>query len=158
MRKIIFISSLVILIFGCSKKDEVIYILPKNYTGYIVVLYSQKDGVEPKYEGGKRVYEIPSSGILKTKFEADYGWSGFPKFYYGNMMDGNEILYKYDFEKVPVDSVVSFGGTNGTANRDLAGTSVVNFTNYYIGNKEQIEKAIEKASSIDYVKLADNRR
>lgn len=153
MKKILLILLVIITAIGCSKKEEVVYILPEGYTGYVVVLYNQADGVEEKYEGDKRVYEIPSSGILKTKFKADYGWSEFPEFYYGKIDESNRIPYVYDFEQVPTDKVVSYGGTSGTANKDLEGTSSVKFTNYHIGNKEQIKVSAERANSIDYVQL-----
>ena len=153
MKKTLLILLVFATFIGCSKKEEVIYIVQEGYTGYVVVLYNQTDGVDEKYEGDKRVYEIPSTGILKTKFGADYGWSEFPEFYYGEVDESNRIPYVYDFDQVPSDNVVSFGGTTGIANKDLEGTSSVKFTNYHIGNKEQIRGSVERANSIDYVRL-----
>jgi asparagine N-glycosylation enzyme membrane subunit Stt3 len=154
MKKIFFTIIASILIFGCSIKEEVTFILPEGYVGYVIIIYDQKDGEKVKYDGSTRVYEIPSSGILKTQFSADYGWSDFPKFYYNNN-DSEEIVYFYDFDQIPSGKIVSYGNTTGTANKDLKGDFTVNFSKHYIGTKEQIESAIEKTKSFDYVKLAD---
>ena len=154
MKKIFFTIVVSILIFGCSKKEKIAFILPENFIGYIIIIYNQEEGEKVKYDGDTRVYEIPSSGILKTQFSADYGWSDFPKFYYTNN-DSKEIVYFYDFDQIPLGKIVSYGNTTGTANRDLKGNSTVNFSQHYVGTKEQIKLAIEKANSFDYIKIAD---
>jgi hypothetical protein len=102
----------------------------------------------------KRVYEIPSSGILRTQFEPNTGWAEFSEFYYENI-NSKKIPYTYEFEELDDNNVVAYGGTTGTANRDLAGTSVVKFSKYYIGNKTQIQEAIDKSETFDFVEIAD---
>lgn len=141
--------------FSCDKKEEEIYVLPENYIGYVIVIYEQENGVEKKYEGDKRVYEIPQSGILKTQFKGNYGWSNFPEFYYESIKVENKIPYEYDFEKIPMNRVVCFGGTTGTANKDFEGNNVVKYRKQYIGNKEQILKAIKEAEHLDIINIAD---
>lgn len=155
MKKIVLILLILFMISSCSTGEKEIYILPKDYTGYIVLIFNQEDGAEKKYEGDKRVYEIPSSGILKTQFKPNSGWSEFSEFYYENS-NSKKIPYTYEFKELNADSIFVYGGTTGTANRDLAGKSVVRFSKYYIGNKKQIQEAIDKAKSLNYVELADN--
>ncbi len=48
----------------------ILYVLPQNYEGPIVVLYGQKDG-KPKeyYNNDWRVYRINKDGTLRTQFE-----------------------------------------------------------------------------------------
>ncbi|MGY0408754.1 MAG: DUF6843 domain-containing protein [Polaribacter sp.] len=147
---------ILLMISSCSTGEKEIYLLPKDYTGYIVLIFNQEDGAEKKYEGDKRVYEIPSSGILKTQFKPNSGWSELSEFYYENS-NSKKIPYTYEFKELKADSVVVYGGTTGTANRDLEGTSVIRFSMYYIGNKAQIQEAIDKADSFDYVKIADGK-
>ena len=62
-----------ILQCSCQNRESEIFILPENYNGYVLVIFNQKDGEEPKYFEGKRLYIIPDNGILKTQFEAEYG-------------------------------------------------------------------------------------
>ena len=155
MKKLIFAFLCLSLALGCSKKDETIFLLPEGYTGYVVIIYGQTDGKEKKYEGSKRIYEIPSSGILKTKFSIDYGISNFPKFYYEDKTS-KELAYYHEFNEIPEGKIVSFGGTTGKANIDLEGKYFISFTEHYVGTKEEIKLAVEKANAIDYLKLVGN--
>ena len=73
------LSLFTFLLIACVQKGErSVYILPKDYAGFVIVLYNQSDGVGEKYNDDKRLYEIPASGILKTKFSAVYGRAEFP--------------------------------------------------------------------------------
>ncbi len=63
----------ILLVFAitlsCKQKYEsVIYSIPSNYEGNVLIIFDQKSGVPPLYENGRRVYEIPSSGVLRTQF------------------------------------------------------------------------------------------
>lgn len=133
---------------SCENAEDVVFIVPEGYTGPIIILHNQKDGAEKKYDQGKRVYDIPHTGILKTKFKANYGTSNSPLFYYGKV-NGEEIPYKTEINNLSENSVNAFGGSVGKANKDLAGTSVVEFTLYYIGNQEQIKEAVREVEKMD---------
>ena len=62
------------LSFFCSKTGEdSIVLIPNNYEGFVFIMYEQKDYQELAYENGKRVYNIPHSGILKTSSLPNYG-------------------------------------------------------------------------------------
>jgi hypothetical protein len=50
-----------------------IYLLPKGFTGYVLIFYGVPDGVQLETEGGFWVYNIPSDGILKVKDKASPG-------------------------------------------------------------------------------------
>ena len=69
------------LFINCSKTENTLTLIPDGYTGTIRILFDQENGTEIKYEGEKRVYEIPESGILKTKFSPQFGYH-FPEYYY----------------------------------------------------------------------------
>ena len=142
---------------SCNTKENEVCILPENYIGYVVIIFGQVEGSEKKYENGKRVYEIPPSGILKTQFEADYGRSDFPEFYYRNIQEENRIPYRYDFESLSDDEIVGFGGRSGVANRDLKGSSVVRFREFFIGNKSQIENAVKEVERLNIIGLIDEK-
>ena len=69
------------MLLGCDTSEQEIIIAPRDYTGYIIVLFNQEDGNQVRYEGKKRVYEIPSDGILKTQSSTNGGWGDYPVFY-----------------------------------------------------------------------------
>ncbi len=49
------------------------YLLPQGFKGRATVIFNQKNGLSEKYKDGRRVYEIPSNGILLTQFKPVYG-------------------------------------------------------------------------------------
>jgi len=85
---------------GCKNPEPETYLIPQGFTGRVNVIFSRKDGIPPKYENGRRVYEIPPSGILVTQFKDEYGFIDH-QFYY---IDSNGKrtplkIYKYDYNK-----------------------------------------------------------
>jgi len=50
-----------------------VFLIPEGYKGPIYIIYNQKDGSDAEYENGKRVYRIPPTGVLLTKFADEYG-------------------------------------------------------------------------------------
>ena len=140
---------------GCQLADHEIIVVPKNYEGYIVMIYGQENGIAEQYEGKSRLYNIPSNGVLLSQFSNNPGWSELPKFYNGLISKGNEIPFLVEFEKIPEDKICAFGGTSGVVNKDLAGNEVVRFKIYYVGNKNQIRQSIEKAEKLDITKLTE---
>lgn len=151
--RVVIILLLSLILFGCDKAEEEIVIVPRNYTGYIIILYNQESGTKPKYADGKRVYEVSRNGILKTQFTGNYGWAGFPEVYYEKIASENKIPFRFDPKKLPVDSVVAYGGASGGANKDAEGKERVEFRLFYIGNKAQIDTAYERAEKLDIIKL-----
>jgi hypothetical protein len=143
------------MLFGCDNGEQEIIVAPKGYKGYIVIIFNQKDGQPAKYEGKKRVYEIPQSGILKTQFTANYGWREFAEYYYGKIASENRLPSFAKIEKVPADTVGGFMGANGNANKDYEGKETVEYSLYYIGTRSDIERTQEQAEKLDIVKLAE---
>lgn len=144
-----------IMLVGCHKGQEEVIIIPKDYIGYIIIIYNQKNSKEPKYEDGKIIYEIPESGILKTQLPDNSGWTNFPEFYYEKVSPENKITFKIESKDIPIDSVVASGGVYGGVNKDLAGNEVVRYLRYYIGNKAQTDSAYKKAEKLDIIKLTE---
>ncbi len=65
---VILFSSLIVLFAPNPDYMEINY-LPEGYIGKVAIIFDQKDGAEIEYIGKRRVYRIPSCGILKTKFQ-----------------------------------------------------------------------------------------
>ena len=82
------------IISSCGQKAEPeTYLIPSNYEGRVEILFNQngvpyhdtneygrdtvytlQKGMPPKHENGRRVYEIPSDGILLTQFAPNPGF------------------------------------------------------------------------------------
>ncbi len=71
------------LLMSCSDVEPESYILPDNFRGRVIILMNQKDGEVRQYKKGRRIYNIPENGILKTKFKTNTGSSAIDaiKFY-----------------------------------------------------------------------------
>lgn len=154
MKKTILKLFLFLFVFGCKTKENEVVILPEGYTGYIVIIFGQEEGLQKKYENGKRVYEIPPSGILKTQFGADYGRSDFPEFYYGSH-NGKELPIKIDWEDFSGSDVNATLFSVGKSYRDNGSNEPIEYVKAYIGTKSQIEAAVKEAERLDIISIAD---
>ena len=108
------------MLLGCDTGEQEIIIAPRNYTGYIIVIFNQDDGQPVKYAGKKRVYEIPSDGVLKTQFNINNGWSDYPEFYYETINPENRLPSKIlsEIETLPTDTIVGFKGATGSIRKN----------------------------------------
>lgn len=79
---------------GCNRMNSETHILPFNYTGMVYIIFNQKDGLPKEYtKEGSRLYRIPKSGVLKSKFKGNFGWidaGSKINFYYSK---GDSLLY-----------------------------------------------------------------
>lgn len=153
-------SSMIIVIlfsalFGCQTESSDILVVPEGYTGYVVIVYGQETGEEEQKVHGSRVYQIPESGIHKTRREYSSGWSELPKVYEGDMGKG-QIPFEHDLKKLPETGKVAYGGSSGYLNRDLEKKPPIRFMQYYIGNKAQIKKAIDDTEGVKMSELLSN--
>ncbi|GEM_PF-2412563 len=88
MQKSVLLLSLPILLSMKCTDDNLknpngeLHILPKNYIGRVVILFNQKDGNDKTVVNGKKVYNIPDCGYLKTKFPRPTGQLGIPESQY----------------------------------------------------------------------------
>jgi hypothetical protein len=154
-KRVLILGFVIQLLAGCTQVEEEIFILPKDYRGYIIIIYNQVNGTSKKYEGSKRVYQIPENGILKTQFSTNDGWRTSPEFYYEKINSSTSLLFVTELEKVPNDKVVACGGTAGSVKKNEFADDRIMFVEYYVGTKEQIKKFQEEARQINILKMAE---
>lgn len=49
-------------------------ILPHGYIGAFYIVFNAQNGATPRINEGKRIYEIPSNGVLYTQMKENTGW------------------------------------------------------------------------------------
>ena len=54
----ILILTILALASSCNLGEDETYILPRNYTGPVIVIFNKSTGKPEKYNNGKRIYEI----------------------------------------------------------------------------------------------------
>lgn len=155
---ILFFITLSLMLTSCNTNGEQeIIVAPKNFKGYIIIIFNQKDGTPIKYEGKKRMYEIPQSGILKTQFRVNDGWREFPEYYYERVTPKNKLSSFTDLKKVPPETTVGLMGSNGTVKKNSESEERLEFSEFYIGTKFDIEKAQEQLENLDIMKLKESK-
>lgn len=138
--------------------DQDIYILPDDYVGVVYIFYDQKDGLPPKHDDGKQIYEIPKHGILKTQSSIDTRWKPLPKFFYKKEKGLVEIPYwsLNRYEPRDVDPEVERHvccALSGTAESDGNKKTVV-FEKFYVGTNAEIDRAMEANEKVNTYNLS----
>ncbi|MBQ0734506.1 DUF6843 domain-containing protein [Aquimarina celericrescens] len=102
-----------LLLFSCKQEvsDPAIYLIPDGYIGEVVVVYNHPNGQEEMYEGEKRLYVIPKTGVLKTKFTPTYGLIYDQYFYVDASQNKKEIFQEHKVEDA--DDICIYNGMTG---------------------------------------------
>ena len=140
-------------LIGCSTGEEEVYVLPKNYVGVVYVIFNQKTGEQPKYEAGKRVYEIPPNGILKTQFGFNEGWHGIPEYYYADGKSMKSLFYQIENRDIKADTLQVCCIQNGKSYKVT--NEAVRYERFFVGTKQQIDSLYEVEQKRDVSELAE---
>lgn len=62
-------------IFIWDRAERELHLLPAGYEGAVIIVFNDPNGAAARYDGKSRVYEIPESGVLRTQFPPNDGWS-----------------------------------------------------------------------------------
>jgi len=77
------VGLLLLAIAGCCDPSEPeTHLIPAGYQGDIIVVFNVRDGEPSRFEGERRLYEVPSTGILETQAEPNYGCGDLPHYFY----------------------------------------------------------------------------
>lgn len=86
-----------------NKAEPEVHLIPDGYVGPVAIAFSREDGEPKKYEDGKRLYVIPTDGVLKTKLEPNDGTQHRWEFYY-EKADGMRVsIPEWDVREESLD-------------------------------------------------------
>lgn len=74
------------------------FLLPDNFKGVVYIIYDEQIGAPKEFEGLRRVYRIPNTGVLFTKFPQTHGIHN-RKFYYVNQKGDRKELGILDYRE-----------------------------------------------------------
>lgn len=99
-KRIISAVFIVFLGIGCSSRSnsrDVVYLIPHQFEGAVVVLYDQKDGSSPVFDGKSHFITVPGDGVVKVT-DSYKSLSGPPKFM---LVDekGNKTNVEYLYQR-----------------------------------------------------------
>ncbi len=127
---IVFISitifGFIIANYGINNQDKHIYVLPNGYTGWVKIVYDQKDSPPLIREGRNYVNLIPANGILRT---SNPSTSGVMEVYYLDEQ-GNRNKLPSDMIQSRRPKVVEVQRSDGTFEDQAVYL-------FFIGTKEQ---------------------
>lgn len=138
---------LLALITCGSSSERSIYLIPEDFEGNILIVFDQKDGISTEYEHGLRVYKIPDSGVLRTKFKPNYGTRTIDRFYYVSQ-DGQRTELKYflgglnKIEDEEKSDVICFNLETGNDNN-----STRHFLVFSVAQVQNIDSVVNERSS-----------
>jgi hypothetical protein len=86
--------------FGCKHPEPETYLIPDGFKGRVNVIFNQSKGTPPKYENGRRIYQVPTDGILLSQFKDEYGLIDHQYFY--SNQNGSKMplrIFQYEHNK-----------------------------------------------------------
>jgi len=133
-----------ILLFSCSKtREREKHIIPNELVGsQIIINFNQSDGQPKKYEGNQRIYEIPRSGTLNTKFKTNFGWynENSLEFY---LLDGDSLeSLPWNYNRDTTDFFTNHQGSIGVMGFFYGQTTfsyVVDTVDYNLFKKKKLD-------------------
>jgi len=163
------------LLGSCYQQAEPeTYLIPSDFTGVVNILFNQngmpvkyknaygrdtiyrpKVGKPIKYENGRRVYEIPASGILLTKFKDTYGFIDRKYF----LVNGNGLrtplkVFTYDYNK---DGTIKWivpnkreKGIFGDGTSGSYGNMNISFEDFTVGSFNDLDSLYSKNYRINF--------
>ena len=165
--KLFILLSISLVYFNACETDRTpeTFLLPQNFKGYFYIVYNQTNGQDKMFEQNRRLYSIPTTGILFTKFKADWGSIKFEngiinqQFYFVDnirMRVKIKVLDTGDFnnqattypkkELYSRDSIAAFFISAGTISN---GETTLTTDQYYIGTYNNLAKT--KSYTFDYI-------
>jgi hypothetical protein len=158
-----------------TRPDKELFLVPKNFSGNIYVIYNQRNGEPKEYENKRRVYRIPGNGILFTQFKDEYGIINQEYYFVDKAGNRTKIKFQdshlFNEEWTTVknkhepsrDSIAVWGlsvGTMGGGGTD--DTTAMRFAENFIGTYNQLrvtedKLTFEKADSIRIEYLKNKR-
>lgn len=112
--KSLLLFAILLFFISCSHKGEdSIYLIPENYEGNLLIVFNQQEGEETLYENKERIYHFGTSGILKTKFQSNYGIQNNFYFYLDSLGTRTRLRYLLPSELKDTDEVVILNKETG---------------------------------------------
>lgn len=125
---------------ACKQQPEPeTYLIPDGFKGKVNIIFNQPNGSPVLYENGRRVYVIPSNGILLTQFKNEDGFVNH-EYYYVGSAGTREKLQIFDNEQETKEN--SFGvfraGTTGIYGNS-SNLKSLRYKEFYIVNKDSLD-------------------
>jgi len=133
------VSASLLALAACNYAEPETHLIPEGYTGYVYVVQSDTLGEPEQHEEGRRLYRIPSDGLLLTRFGSNDGIIDAQYFYVRADGSRQEIAADYFDDDAPagqVDTAVTIQHLS----TGVLGNSNVPFQQYFVGTESDMDE------------------
>lgn len=140
MNSLILMFSIIQILVSCKNQPEPeTYLIPQGFTGKVNIIFNQPTGKPAKYENGRRVYEVPSNGVLLTQFKDEEGIVNHEYYYVDSTGERTRLSIFSDDEKEKATDVGVFrDGTVGIYGNSDDPKSL-SYQEFYIANGNNLD-------------------
>lgn len=124
-------------LLGCTNLivTNEVYIVPKDYRGAAVVVFDQNGCAPLKFDNGKWLFEVPSSGVLRTSSKPSERGLVHSEYYFDRITESSRITYLEEYPADDLNTVFAAGAADGVSY--LEDDSLVYFM-FYVGTVEEV--------------------
>jgi hypothetical protein len=119
------------------------YLIPHTFEGKITIVYGEECGINPHYEGNRRVLEIPESGVLITQPEFEAGIIDHHYYFVDDRGNRERLDSIYNLDEttrgVRLGSTGNIGGPMPDGSFSSESLLAIQHTNLYVHNGNSIE-------------------
>ena len=172
--QIIFFIAFMQTLSSCQIAESETYLIPENFMGKVRIIFNQngktykyrdwnkkdtfytsKVGVSKSYENGRRIYKIPSDGILLTQFSENDGF--YNRQYYSVDSDGKRSALKiFEFRHFKMDSAgyvvddKNLRGIFGDGTDGSIGNEQIFYQEFVVAKYNILDKILSSLSSDEF--------
>ncbi|MBP2112054.1 DUF6843 domain-containing protein [Paenibacillus silagei] len=146
-KTLLLLIPLILILASCSsnKSNLNTYLIPKNYVGWVQIIYDQEEFNAIEQDHGRNIFTIPESGVLKTSTpDVEYGIS-FEEFYY---YDEQNKQQKLDVDQMIHGHTIG-DGESVTSSGKIEGPTVQSF---FVGTEAELKNTPDPGYPVELMK------
>src|SRR5690606_7354878 len=138
-RSLVVLLLIIIGLVSCEYAGSEYHLIPEGYTGPVVIVFSQPDGLPEETEGDVRIYRVGPDGLLETQFEMNAGIVGDLAFYYVDSTGArNEIPWFFGLDSTRAGVAGVYPPGDGYYQAD-GSSPQIGFRTYFVGTPEEVD-------------------
>ncbi len=149
MRRIFFITTIFTFFTSCSQTVKETFLVPSGFEGRINVIFNQPNSNPIEIENDRRIYKIPSDGILITSSKLETGILNQEYYYLDSNGNKEKIKVTEQNEEVgEKPSVIRYGTVGVYGNSDEI--NPLEFVESIIGSKNNVDSIFEYKTEMSF--------
>jgi|GEM_PF-4235704 len=129
--------------FGNNNTDSVVFLVPKNFEGVVLIVFDASSSSKPTFENGNKTYHIPENGILRTNDKPVKGVH--QQLFFEVDSEGKRVLLNYytyvdlQNKKPKLDELICYGREWGVTKNENTKQDIL-FEVFLVSKVKNLEK------------------